>query len=126
MKVGVASGRVPMEIARRATRFALRRIECNEIAVSRNARSSPRTETEKDHAVPVRRMAMDLLEKEQYADLEGMRAYVNKMNHVVRITDVEHRRLSDKGLRYDMPKDWDDSDLYARYHVAEIEIDIIP
>ena len=42
--------------------------------------------------------------------------------HVRLVTHVEHKRLTKLKLRYDMPPDWDGSDIFARYATAGIKV----
>jgi len=40
---------------------------------------------------------------------------------VMLVTREEHARLNASGLRSTMPRDWDGSDVFARYAAVEIE-----
>jgi hypothetical protein len=48
---------------------------------------------------------------------------LKKLYHVRLVTHAEHKHLTELGLRYEMPPDWDGVDVFARYAVAGITVE---
>lgn len=75
-----------------------------------------------EHVVP-RKVIMDLLLEIPKPKKKNVRDTLEKFYRVCRVTVEEHKRLSSVGLRSEMPDNWNGSDLFARYEVANIDID---
>ncbi|NCF48094.1 MAG: hypothetical protein GWP36_01065 [Bacteroidetes bacterium] len=75
--------------------------------------------TNVEHAVPIK-VIIDLLLELEAPNKHNVRDILQKLYRVCRVTEEEHKKLRDVGLRYEMPADWNKSDPFARYKVAGI------
>ena len=78
--------------------------------------------TEVDHVVP-QKVIVDMLLEIPFPTRQKVRAILKKFYFVCVVTKEEHQRLTNEGLRFKMPEDWDAVDPFARYKIADIEVD---
>jgi hypothetical protein len=74
-----------------------------------------------DHAVPFKRLQVELLDLAPITR-DSVKAALDRHSVIVLITREEHARLSREGLGNRMPTTWDGLDVLARYQAAGIEL----
>lgn len=100
---------------------------CWSIAAQRlmkNQKRIPKDVKEKlthEHSIPKSIIIQKLLNLPKPTQA-AVKQILTKYCIAVIITREEDKKLNDIGLRSKMPDDWDNKDVYARYHRAKIDI----
>ncbi len=93
----------------------------HEIPRSKAAKDLTLRECEVEHAVPQMEIVNWLMDINPLTP-EAVVALLEKYFRVMLVTKEEHARLNASGMRSKMPKDWDRSDVFARYRLVGIEL----
>lgn len=88
---------------------------------SKAAMGRPLSECVVEHVVPQMAIVNHLMDMESLTP-QAITEFLTSHFAVMLVTHDEHARLNASGLRSTMPKDWDGSDVFARYSAVGIEL----
>lgn len=89
---------------------------------SKAARNKSLSECVGEHVVP-RMVIVNRLMEMKMPTTPAVIKLLKNLYHVRLVTYKEHKRLTELGLRYKMPPDWNGVDVFARYAVAGIAVE---